>query len=481
MSAVPRLVDSLKDKNADVREAAAFAIGKIGPTAWDETFPALVKLLNNDPEPLVRRSAAFALGSLGRQAWPADEAGAGAVSSALDKALGDGEASVRQNAAWALGRIGPKNGQAVVPSLCKTLADADAQVRRETAAALGEFGQSARMAVPGLLTCFQKDTDTDVRKSALNALVNSVGPDDRGVASGLRSALRDPDPEVVRGAALALANIGGPEAQAAVPALCESLQDKEASTRRLAAAALAHLGTDASPSVASLTAALADHDPVVRRNAAVALGRIGAKPSKQRRRSARMLESQEPEEIRTYVAEALSHISPAVMPVVPTLLRVIKADSNWSVRQRAVWAVARLDNPIEAGIVPALTPILSETDPDTRLVRYDSAVILGILLGPKAPDKVLDVLQALLDDKQIMMYHGADTKVSSGGPELCAGEATITKNLTGDCRGLAAEAIFRIGPKANRPAILRSLKDAAQSPDSNVRESAQKALRKIQG
>jgi HEAT repeat protein len=319
-----------------------------------------------------------------------------------------------------------------------------------------------------------------VRKTALNALVNLVGPEHKAIAGKLRTALHDADSEVIRPAALALANIGGEEARSAVPVLCGALQDKEANSRRLAAAALAHLGPDAVSGVANLAAALADRDPVVRRNAALALGRIGRKAEPAVPALAKILDSKEPEEIRMHAAEALAHISPAILSAVPTLLRVLKDDGNWSVRQRAVWALARLDDPVEAGLVPALNGVVAESEFDTRLVRYDSAIVLGILEGPKASDKVIDVLQALMNDKQIAVYHGSDAKVSSGGSESRGGEATVTRNLSGDVRGLAAKALSRIGRKANRPEIIRSLKDAAKSPDAKVREYANEALQKIQ-
>ena len=57
--------------------------------------------------------------------------------------------------------------------------------------------------------------------------------------------------------------------------------------------------------------------------------------------------------------------------------------------------LARLDDPERAGAYPALDAILHETDSETRLVRYDAAVALGVLVGPRASDRNVDVLQAL--------------------------------------------------------------------------------------
>jgi HEAT repeat protein len=272
----------------------------------------------------------------------------------------------------------------------------------------------------------------------------------------------------------------GAAAAPAVPILCEKLEDKEPAVRQTAAAALARIGEHAAPGVASLIKALSDADPVVRRNAALAFCHIGPKAGEAAKALARIVASKEEvEEVRLFAAEALAKISPEVEPAVPVLLRVVKQDGNWMVRQRAVWALARLPDPQKAGALPILTAILDETEQETRLVRYDSAIVLGVLLGPKSPDKVVDVLEALLKDKQIQLYNGTDARVRSAGTEGAGGQATVTRNIQGDIRGLVAVSLGRIGKKANRPDIIRILKEAAQSDDPAVRKAAAEALSKI--
>jgi HEAT repeat protein len=480
--AVPKLVRVLKDSDSGVREAAAFALGEIGPAAWQPAYAALLDVLANDPDPLARRSAAFALGNLGRLTLVDEDKSASAVRRALQKALADAEAPVRQNAVWALGRIAAKRSDEVIGSLCQALTDKDPLVRRDAALALGEFGAAARAAVPSLLARFKEDRDPAARKTALTTLVNLLGPNDKPLAADLRAALDDTDREVARAAGLALANIGGPEASAAVPALCEALYEAEVEARRHATAALAHLGPDAAAAVSSLGLALADDDAVVRRNAALALARIGKKAEPAVPALARILAAKgESDEIRTFAAEALWRISPAVEPAVPTLLQVLKEEPNHRLRQRAVLALAHLDNPEQAGVMNALVEVLSETDPESRLVRYDAAVVIGILLGPKAPEKTVDVLVEYLGDKNIQIYTGSDAKVSGVGREARVPETTLTQSFASDVRYQAALALGRIGPKANRPEIIQILKEAAQAVDANVRQAASEALRKIQG
>lgn len=478
---VPKLVRALKDPNSGVREAAAFALGEIGSAAWQPAYPALLEILAGDGDPLARRSAAFALGNLGRLALAEGDGAVPVVRLALCRALSDPDAAVRQNAVWALGRIAPKKADAAIPLLCAALVDADPLVRRDAALALGEFGAAAHGAVPALLTRFREDRDPAARKTALTTLVNLVNPNDKAVAMELRAALGDSDREVVHAAGLALANIGGPEAGAAVPVLCEALHEGEVEAQRQAAAALAHLGPDASAAVSSLAQALADPDPIVRRNAALALSRIGKKAELAVPALAKVLAAKdEPDEIRIFAAEALWHISPAVEPAVPILLHVLKEETNYRLRQRAVLALAHLENPERAGVMTELIAVLSETDSESRLVRYDAAVVVGILLGPRAPEKVVDVLLDYLRDANIQIYTGSDAKVGGVGREARAPEIGVTPSYASDCRYQASLALARIGPKANRPEIVRILKEAAQAPDAKVRQAADEALRTIQ-
>jgi HEAT repeat protein len=480
VTAIPKLLRALKDPEPEVREAAASALGDIGPSAWDGVLPGLAYRVTDDRSANVRRVAALALGKLARQVITGDEEVADSVRGALERALKDAEAPVRQQAAWALGRLGPQKGRLALPTISQALKDTDPRVRRAAATALGEIGPAGGEAVPLLLSRFQEDPVPEVRKNALAALANVVGPGNRHLAKLVLPALGDKDPQVVQSAALALANMGGADAAPAVPVLCQALTSTETTNRRLAAAALAHLGSEATPAVDALGGALADSDLTVRRLAALALGRMGPKASAVVPALVKIVDADQPEELRVQAAEALANISPAIGPAVPTLQRVLKSDRSWRVRQRAVWALARLDRPDEAGLVAALTAILSETDRETRLVRYDSAIILGLYLGPKADSRTIDALQTLLEDKEVQVYSGSDAKVTRADQES-GSEPTVTQNGSSDPRGLAARALARIGPKANRPEIIRRLKEAAEAPDPRVRQAANEALRQIQG
>jgi HEAT repeat protein len=99
-SAVPALARRLKDKQGDVRVAAAEALVKISPEKETEAALAILTGELKNGEVLVRILAAEALGRLGPVA---KEAGA-----ALSAALQDPEPEVRQAAGQALKKIGAK-------------------------------------------------------------------------------------------------------------------------------------------------------------------------------------------------------------------------------------------------------------------------------------------------------------------------------------------------------------------------------------
>ncbi len=152
---VARLSESLKDADPQAREAAALALGRIGPAAEAAVGPLVAAF--SDDDLYLRGAAAVALGQIGQAAVPA-----------LIRALGDANAEVRWSAAIAISRIGHA-GQAALPALVKAVSDTNGNVRYVSAVALGELRGAAGAAVP-VLTEALHDRDAFVRAAARRAL-----------------------------------------------------------------------------------------------------------------------------------------------------------------------------------------------------------------------------------------------------------------------------------------------------------------------
>lgn len=148
-------VRQLRGADAAARREAVQALGAIGV----ESVPALVAALN-DASADIRTAAADALGRVGPEAK--------AALPALTATLKDPEKAVRQHAAFALGVVDPEDA-AVLPALVELLKDSDLEVRRHAALSLGRLGPSARPALEVLMEA-SKDADSRFRQLIQNAI-----------------------------------------------------------------------------------------------------------------------------------------------------------------------------------------------------------------------------------------------------------------------------------------------------------------------
>jgi len=351
--AVAGLLEALGDTEARVRAAAAKALGKIGNAA---AVPGLLEALG-DSEWQVRWAAAWALGQI-RDA---------AVVAGLLRALGDAnkDVDVRAAAAWALGWIG---GKEVVARLREALDDAEARVREAAAWALEQIGAPA---VPGLREALS-DAEARVREAAAWAL-GRIG--DKEAVLGLLRALGDANEWTRRVAAKALGRIGDKEA---VPGLLRALGDANADVREAAAEALGEIGDTAA--VPGLLHALDDADAYVREAAAEALGRISDQAAVEG-----LLRALGDAKwwVRRAAAEALERIGDQA--AVPGLLHALD-DANADVREAAAAALGEIG---DQAAVPGLLHALDDANAD---VRRAAAEALGQIGDQAAVEGLLRVL-----------------------------------------------------------------------------------------
>ncbi|MEN3326848.1 MAG: hypothetical protein V7638_1655 [Acidobacteriota bacterium] len=190
---------------------------------WDTSrwSPALQTFKHPSPG----EQAALALASFGRPAF-----------APLTNQLDSSNATVRRNAAWAIGELTnmlPGQRANAVPQLITLLGDSDDWVRMAAARALGELRDSRSLST---LVATLSDDNWRVRELAVWAL--SEMKDARAVNALCNVLLSDVRVEVRRGAAEALGEISSADA---LPVLRQALNDKEPSVSAKAAWAISEI------------------------------------------------------------------------------------------------------------------------------------------------------------------------------------------------------------------------------------------------
>lgn len=212
VNAIPALIEMLGD-DAQIPPLRCWENGRWNPA------------LDSFKQPSPGEQAAIALASMGT---PALEP--------LTHALGDANASVRRNAAWAIGELtnmdGDERDDAVAP-LISLLNDSDEWVRMAAARALGEI--SDERATESLIVALA-DGAWRVRELAAWAL--SEMKEERAVEPLCRLLVSDVQMEVRRMAAEALGEI---KSQRAVSSLNQALNDPEQRVRAKARWALSEI------------------------------------------------------------------------------------------------------------------------------------------------------------------------------------------------------------------------------------------------
>ena len=239
----PRPEPQLNAPSADERAMSACKAGREGDV---NAIPSLVAMLGDDSKtqpltcwdsgrwspalqtfkhPSPGEQAAIALASMGRRAF-------GPLSQQLDSP----NATVRRNAAWAIGELTnmvPGERSGAVPQLITLLGDSDAWVRMAAARAIGELRDER--ALPRLVATLGDD-NWRVRQLVVWAL--SEMKDDQAVTALCNVLLSDARVEVRRGAAEALGEIASADA---IPSLKQALNDAEPSVSAKAAWAISEI------------------------------------------------------------------------------------------------------------------------------------------------------------------------------------------------------------------------------------------------
>jgi HEAT repeat protein len=499
----------LGDRDARVKKAAC-EVARALPDPG-RAVPQLARALG-DGDAEVRAAAADALGS---QASP------DAVAPLLGK-LDDASPNVRIQIARALARL--VDGRAVVP-LAGKVQDSVPEVRQAVARALGELGDAR--ATQALLLQL-RDNSSEVRVEALGALGRLRAPD---AASAIAPLAADRNIAIRLAAMTALGRIATPDAVRALVALLGQGDDAGGGLERTPVrGALVACGPAAVPEVAAVLERPVP--PATATSAAWVLGELAAKD-----RSLGIIAAMRKGTLPT--AAALHALAGAgSRDSVPVVLE-FTSDSSAVVRQEAARTASMLLDPKQpdgraveplaaalrdvhlsaneraqiaallgrtgaARAAPILAALTSAKDAQLRLAAIDALGTLGPATDPSgrtAPSEDA-LLERLADPEPQVRLHAAVALGDAGGPQardrLLAkldgadelDRASVLTALGGilarapsepSVAKLARALDLSAGPerdallealgRARAPAALRTLDDAAQKGDTDDRRT----------
>ncbi|GIW93911.1 MAG: hypothetical protein KatS3mg110_1952 [Pirellulaceae bacterium] len=242
--ALPKLLE-LATYNPPDCQPALFVLRALGKEA-KEALPTLMKQLDS-PDFHTQYLACRVLGALGEHGQPATEK--------LCQLLAGGVASVRRNAAAALGQIGPSIGPEGITALIQAVSDPLEPVREEAVIALGRLGPAAASAVPVLKEAITTDR-LAAKARAAGALYRIDPAEEPLVMAVLLRELNSPDAPWAAAEELAYV---APRAKR-VADVAALLKAEHEETRAMAALALGGMGKAAEPYLAELERLAQDRD-----------------------------------------------------------------------------------------------------------------------------------------------------------------------------------------------------------------------------
>ena len=378
---------------------------------------------------------------------------------ALLDALQKGNAAEGEWILRALRGFGPP----AVSVLSEALKQPNPAIRAAAADALGGMGRDAADAVNPLFV-LTEDAEPSVQAAVLRALV-ALHADSGRLKPLLQTALTNPNEDVRKAAAAGTAALGGATALG-VNGLLALLAGDDAAGRLAAVQALGQLGAQSAPAVDALAARLDDsslQSPIVE-----TLGRIGpaAAPSVPRLLA---IAQKSGNDQRASVLPALAGIGPGANAALPMIYAAID-DAAPEVRASAATALAGIERD-DARVLATLTPMLTNTESG----RVRRAVAVALVKYGTAASAAVPGLVAMLEREtdrgsamQALKAIGVRTV-----PELIKMLAVKEPRV----RTFACESLGALGPAA-KDAVpkLREL----LANDSALRGPATAALEKIE-
>jgi HEAT repeat protein len=432
------------------RRTAADALADMGAAAQEAVPQLTAALTDSDAE--LRWRAARALGLIGDAK----------ATEALRKASSDGEAMVRAQAIFALGRL-KADDQESLRAVVAGLADKEAQVRRAAVRSLAMIKADRKVMIP-LVVKMLEDSDQNVAMRAVSAIAEAGAE----AVPALTAALTHPQAKYW--ACIALSEMGD-QAKDAVPGLIKVLSDNEPQNRLQATIALAEIGPAARPAVLELTKLLGDKFDAVRKSAVFALGRIGDKTA-----ADAIAKADKPDDafLHPICVWALARLNPGDKQRQSAAIELLASklgDKDIATGQMAARAIAELE-PTADVIRPVMQKLIAGADAETADRIFSALASLGARIVPLAIDA--------LKDPSALRRERAMKVLSKIGPDAAPAVPELTAIAQGSDAKLKVEALFTIGaigPAAG--AAVPAVVSALGGSDPQMQQTAAFAAGKI--
>jgi uncharacterized protein (TIGR02996 family) len=421
--ALPPLLRALRDRNAQVRSSAAFALASTMKPHWTTAIAPLRKALA-DADEMVRRHTATALGNLG----PAAEI----TLPELLARVGDRSEDVRRAIVEALARIAP-GSSAVLAALRSAVDDPSGSVRCAAIRGL-RLCPGLSDEVIGVLAdrCLEGNWNVAVEVCYLFEALEQV-PD--SAVQAIRRILREGDHDVRSRVADTVRQMTKPPA-GAIPELLLALEDDDYHVGIAAAGALAAMGAEGFQQLASR---LADANKQTRQRASSTLAY--SEPLPVAILPALLAAAKKPgAEMRKDMAHALGNVVPHAKEALAALVKFLD-DKNAEVRQHALEGLGRFGAEAHSAL-PQIARRLADESSSCRCVAIEA---LGKM---EAPEAVVPYLRQALGD-----FHG-------------------------HVRSLAVQTLSAMGSAARE--ALADLRAREKDEDEYVRQQASEAVAKIE-
>jgi HEAT repeat protein len=463
------------------RRKAAWLLSELGAAA-KPAMQALVTALEDDAE-LVSQEAAKALGAIGPDAKDAIPA--------LIEAL----KFKTQNAVRALASIAPGE-----PRVAMAIIDAfedRAYPSRENLLYVMSDLKSEKKRLETVLLAAHEEGDKQFRSTSAYALYR-IGANSKEALAAIRAWQKENAPlsdpgnvsvpaliEKVRNPKDRMDDLNafqqlsrfGPKAAAAVPALIDYLNDPSARYRLNAANVLAAIGPAAKDAVPTLIALLKDSKYTGRANAVSALGEIG--PAAKDAVPALIEALKEDDRgVSGNAPRALGLIGPAAKAAIPLLERALQ-DSDRRFRMQAAAYLWRIDTAFISVSVPIMIEAIENPPRDSGNPSFYLSKALGDI-GPPAKE-ALPVLRQVFDRPDDFGRWTAasalcridPTQVGAILPQMIR----ALEDEDNSSRGGVAYGLGEMGPLA--VSAIPALTAALKADDANLKEQAARALEKI--